>query len=356
MLHFDSDYMEGTHPVVLERLVATNLEQTPGYGSDAYCEDARHLIREACGCPDAAVYFAVGGTPANMMVLDQILRPWEGVISTTCGHINTHEAGAIEALGHKVLTVGNHNGKLFADEVRRLCQTYWDDANREHMLAPGVLYLTQPSEFGTLYTLSELDELSQVCKEFSLRLFVDGARLGYGLAAPDNDITLKDLARYCDVFYIGGTKVGALFGEAIVFPNPTNALYKTTALCPLDNHFFSLIKKRGGLLAKGRLLGIQFSCLFEKNQGQILYETIGRCAVEYAQSIAKHLRSKGYEMLLTSPTNQQFVVVDNDVRDRLARSVSFDCSEPLPHNRTVIRFATSWATTAESVEKLIALL
>lgn len=350
MLHFVSDYLEGAHPAIIERLVATNLDQTSGYGTDEVCERARERIREACEAPDAAVYFLVGGTQANAAVADQILRPWEGIVCATTGHITAHEAGAVEACGRKTLPLPQHDGKLDAAEVRALCEAYWADENREHITAPGAVYISHPTEYGTVYSLAELEALAQVCRDFGMRLFMDGARLGYGLAAADADVTLPDIARLCDAFYIGGTKVGALCGEAVVFTRPG-----------LDDHFFTLMKKRGALLAKGRFLGLQFDVLFEQEEGPdgtlaLRYENAGRHAVELAQRLADGFRAKGYELHLASPTNQQFVVLDDAARERLARHASFGFWERTPDGRTVVRFATSWATRPEAVDELLALL
>ncbi len=350
MLHFDSDYLEGAHPAIIKRLVATNLDQTSGYGTDEVCERARERIREACEAPDAAVYFLVGGTQANAAVADQILRPWEGIVCATTGHITAHEAGAVEACGRKTLPLPQHDGKLDAAEVRALCEAYWTDENREHITAPGAVYISHPTEYGTVYSLAELEELAQVCRDFGMRLFMDGARLGYGLAAAGANVTLPDIARLCDAFYIGGTKVGALCGEAVVFTRPG-----------LDDHFFTLMKKRGALLAKGRFLGLQFDVLFEQEEGPdgtlaLRYENAGRHAVELAQRLADGFRAKGYELHLASPTNQQFVVLDDAARERLARHASFGFWERTPDGRTVVRFATSWATRPEAVDELLALL
>ena len=350
MLHFDSDYLEGAHPAIIKRLVATNLDQTSGYGTDEVCERARARIREACEAPDAAVYFLVGGTQANAAVADQILRPWEGIVCATTGHITAHEAGAVEACGRKTLPLPQHDGKLDAAEVRALCEAYWTDENREHITAPGAVYISHPTEYGTVYSLAELEELAQVCRDFGMRLFMDGARLGYGLAAAGANVTLPDIARLCDAFYIGGTKVGALCGEAVVFTRPG-----------LDDHFFTLMKKRGALLAKGRFLGLQFDVLFEQEEGPddtlaLRYENAGRHAVELAQRLADGFRAKGYELHLASPTNQQFVVLDDAARERLARHASFGFWERTPDGRTVVRFATSWATRPEAVDELLALL
>lgn len=346
MLHFDSDYMEGAHPDIIERLVQTNFDQTAGYGTDEVCEHARERVREACGCPEAAVHFLVGGTQANVAVLDQLLRPWEGVVSADTGHVNGHEAGAIEAHGHKVLPLPHDRGKLRAEAVRALCEAYWGDDNRDHLVAPGVTYISHPTEYGTVYSREELEALASVCQEFGMRLFLDGARLGYGLAAVGADVALEDIARCCDAFYLGGTKVGALFGEAVVFTKPQ-----------LADHFFTLMKKHGGLLAKGRMLGLQFDVLLEReDDGTLRYESIARHAVEQAQRIAEGFRAKGYELAMDSPTNQQFVVLDDETRERLSRDVTFGFWERTADGRTVVRFATSWATKPESVDGLLALL
>ena len=345
MLHFDSDYMEGAHPAIIERLAATNLDQTSGYGTDEVCEHARDRIRAACACPEAAVYFLVGGTQANAAVADQILKPGEGIVSAPTGHITAHEAGAVEACGRKTLPLPQHNGKLDAAEVRELCEAYWGDENREHIVAPGAVYISHPTEYGTVYSLAELEALSQVCRDFGMRLFMDGARMGYGLAAVGTDVALPDIARLCDAFYIGGTKVGAFCGEAVVFTKPG-----------LDDHFFTLMKKRGALLAKGRFLGLQFDVLFEQEDGQLRYASIARHAVDLAQRIAEGFRAKGYDLHIDSPTNQQFVVLDDATKERLAQHASFGFWERTPDGRTVVRFATSWATRPEAVDELLALL
>lgn len=341
MLHFDSDYMEGAHPAIIERLAATNLDQTSGYGTDEVCERARQRIREACACPEAAVYFLVGGTQANAAVADQILRPWEGIASATTGHITAHEAGAVEACGRKTLPLPQHDGKLDAAEVRALCEAYWADENREHIVAPGAVYLSHPTEYGTVYSLAELEALSQVCRDFGMRLFMDGARLGYGLASPENDVTWQDLARLCDAFTIGGTKVGALCGEAVVFPRG-NA----------PAHFLTRVKQHGGLLAKGRLLGVQFDALLTED----LYLQISRHAIVMAQQLCTLLREKGYQLLLDTPTNQQFVVLPNEKMQQLREQVAFSFWETYDANHTVVRFATSWSTTQADLNALAQLL
>lgn len=341
MIHFDTDYMEGAHPEVMRRLVETNLEQTPGYGCDDYTARAKDLIREACGQPQAAVQFLVGGTQTNATVIDALLARHEGVLGAESAHINVHEAGAIEATGHKVLTLPQYDGKVKATDVEAYIRNFYRDETYEHMVAPGMLYISHPTELGTLYTLRELEDLSRVCREANIPLYMDGARLGYGLAAEGTDVTLKDIARLCDVFYIGGTKVGALFGEAVVAARPERL-----------PHFFSLVKQHGALLAKGRLLGIQFGTLFTDG----LYRRIGAHAVRLALKLKQAFVEKGYKLHLDSPTNQQFVCLPNETIDRLMREATFELWGPRGETETVVRFVTSWATREEDVDKLIALL
>lgn len=341
MIHFDTDYMEGAHPEVMRRLVGTNLEQTPGYGCDDYTARAKDLIREACGQPQAAVQFLVGGTQTNATVIDALLARHEGVLAAESAHINVHEAGAIEASGHKVLTLPAHDGKVLAADVEAYIRNFYRDETYEHMVAPGMLYISHPTELGTLYTLRELEDLSRVCREADIPLYMDGARLGYGLAAEGTDVTLGDVARLCDVFYIGGTKVGALFGEAVVAARPERL-----------PHFFTLVKQHGALLAKGRLLGIQFGTLFTDG----LYQRIGAHAVRLALKLKRAFVEKGYRLHLDSPTNQQFVCLPNATNDRLKREATFELWGPRGEMETVVRFVTSWATREEDVDKLIALL
>ena len=341
MLHFDTDYMEGAHPELMRRLVETNLEQTAGYGNDAHSARAKELIKAACGKPDARVYLLVGGTQTNATVIDGLLRQHEGVLAAETGHINVHEAGAIEAGGHKVLTLPQRDGKVNAEEVRRYVSEFYKDETYEHMVAPGMLYISHPTEYGTLYTLKELTALSQVCREAGIPLYLDGARLAYALAAKDTDVTLEDIARLCDVFYIGGTKCGALFGEAVVVTNDR--------LLP---HFFPLIKQHGALLAKGRLQGVQFETLFEDG----LYFRLGHHAVDLALRLKEAFRAKGYEVFIDSPTNQQFFRLPNDVIDRLMQHATFELWGPRGEKESVVRFVTGWATREEAVEELIALL
>lgn len=341
MIYFDSDYMSGAHPEVLQRLVATNAEQTVGYGMDPYTKRAVELIREACSLPDARVQLLVGGTQTNATLIDALLARHEGVLAAETGHIAVHEAGAIEASGHKVLTLPHHHGKVQADEVAHYIEEFYRDETYEHMVAPGMLYISQPTEYGTIYSKRELEDLAEVCHKAHIPLYVDGARLAYALAAEGNDLSLKELATLADVFYIGGTKVGALFGEAVVVRDPKRL-----------PHLFPLVKQHGALLAKGRLLGLQFEALFTNN----LYEQIGRKAVEQALRIREAFCAKGYAVEVPSPTNQQFFRLPNTVIDRLKEEVSFELWGPRGAEETVVRFVTGWSTTDEAIDQLIALL
>ena len=337
MLYFDSDYLEGAHPNILDKLVASNFEQTPGYGTDTYCESARQKIRTACNCPNAQVHFLVGGTQTNATVIDGILKSFEGIIATNCAHIEVHEAGAIEFGGHKVITLPEKDGKLQAKDVAEYLNKFYNDTSFEHMTIPGAVYISHPTEWGTLYTKQELSDLAQICQQYKLPLFLDGARLGYGLCAQNTDVTLSDIAKYCDVFYIGGTKVGALFGEAVVITKPN-----------LIPHFFTIIKQHGALLAKGRLLGIQFDCLFTDN----LYLKIAQNAIDKANKLKTILKAKNYKFYLETDTNQQFVILENTQMEKLRQQISFSFWEKHDENHTVVRFATSWATPQESIDKL----
>lgn len=340
-LFFASDYMEGAHPKILHRMLETNLEKTSGYGTDPYCESARTKIRTACNAPEAEVYFLPGGTQTNSMIIKYLLRPYQGVVAAETGHISGHEAGAIEHGGHKVLTVPGYDGKLKTADVAKLVKTFEQDDNRDHMVAPGMVYISQPTESGTLYNLAELTELSTFCRENNLYLYVDGARLAYALACPSNDVTLQDFARLCDVFYIGGTKCGALLGEAVVIPK--------AGLIP---HFFTLIKQHGALLAKGRLMGLQFDTLFTDD----LYLQVGGSAVAFADRIREKLTQMGLPLCYGSPTNQVFVKITDEMRARLDQQVVHSFWEKPDDTHTVIRFATSWATTEADVEKLLEIL
>ena len=339
MIRFECDYGEGAHPRILERLAATNMEQTAGYGEDPHCEAARGYIRELCRMPDADVHFLVGGTQANLTVIAAALRPHQGVIAAESGHINVHETGAIEATGHKVITVPGENGKITAGEVRGVCDSHWRDPTHEHIAQPAMVYISNPSEIGTIYTLAELEEISKVCRKCGLPLFMDGARLGYGLACELCDYTLADIAALCDVFYIGGTKVGALFGEAVVITDAA-----------LKRDFRYIMKQRGAMLAKGRLLGIQFEALFEDG----LYFEISRHATELAMKLRAACTAKGYPFLVDSMTNQQFPILPNSLIERLKVKFAFSIWQPTDAAHTAVRFCTSWATKEEHLDELIA--
>ena len=355
MLYFVNDYCEGAHPAILQKLLETNMEKLSGYGTDKYCDSAKEKIRKACSCPDAEVYFLVGGTQTNATIIASVLNRYEGVLAAQTGHVGCHEAGAIEYTGHKVLTLPEKNGKISAESITDYVETFYGDANHEHMVFPGMVYISHPTEYGTLYTKKELEEISEVCHKYDLPLFLDGARLGYGLVSPETDVTLEDIARYTDVFYIGGTKVGALCGEAVVF----------TKKAP--KHFMTMVKQQGALLAKGRLLGIQFDTLFtddlytkiSKNAietAERLREGFQENAIETAMKLKKALQEKGYQLYLDSPTNQQFVVLENKKKEELGKKVQFDFWEKYDEDHTVIRFATSWGTKMEDIDALIELL
>ena len=322
---------------MLERLIQTNTDQTPGYGTDRYTEHAKELVKEACGTPDARVYFLVGGTQTNSTVIDGVLARHEGVLCAESGHINVHESGAIEATGHKVLTLPSYDGKVSAEDVRNFIKTFYSDDTYEHMVAPGMLYISFPTEYGTIYSLSELEDLSNACHEANIPLFIDGARLGYGLAAEGGDVTLKDIARLSDVFYIGGTKLGALFGEAVVITNPI-----------LLKHFTPLVKQHGALMAKGRLLGVQFEALFTDG----LYDTISKECVQKAIRLRNIFTARGYKVEVDSPTNQQFFRLPNEAVDALKREVSFEMWGPRGETESVVRFVTGWTTTDEHIDQL----
>ncbi len=341
MLSFASDYTRGAHPKVLERLIETNMEQTSGYGSDEYCNKAKEKIRNACQAPHADVWFLTGGTQTNQTVISTLLRPYEGVIAAESGHIATHEAGAIEYTGHKILPLPHTHGKLSSSAVKAYFMRFYADENHDHAVFPGMVYISHPTEYGTLYTRSELAELSAVCRSYGAPLYLDGARLGYGLMSDETDVTLSDVADLCDVFYIGGTKVGALCGEAVVFPKGDS-----------PKQFMTMIKQHGALLAKGRVLGIQFDTLFDNE----LYFTISRSAIERANDLRKGLRDKGYTFFLETPTNQVFVVLENTKMKELQEKVQFSFWEQFDETHTVVRFATDWATTSEEIDRLLALL
>ena len=338
MLSFANDYQEGAHEKILQRLIETNLEPVSGYGTDPYCERAKEKIRTACECPEADVWFLTGGTQTNQVVIDAMLAPYEGVVAAETAHVAAHEAGAIEYSGHKVLTIPQHEGKIYAEELETFLRRFWDDGNHEHMVFPGMVYISHPTEYGTLYTKNELENLSAICEAYQIPLYMDGARLGYGLMSSNTDVTLSVIARCCDAFYIGGTKVGALCGEAVVFPKNNT-----------PKHFLTRIKQHGALLAKGRLLGIQFDTLFTDD----LYFILGRHAIDMAEQLKEGLRKSGVPLYLESPTNQQFLLLTDEQTERLKREVSYSFWEKPDEDHTVIRLATSWATTKEQVDELI---
>ena len=337
--------MEGMHPLILDALVKTNMQKTAGYGTDEYCASAREKILAACGLTSGEVHFLVGGTQTNATVIKALLRPYEGVIAASTGHIALHEAGAIEASGHKVLTIPAVDGKLSAVAVDEYIKAFRADEAWDHMVWPGMVYISQPTEYGTLYTLAELEALSAVCRKWEIPLFVDGARLGYALASPATDVTLKDLARLCDVFYIGGTKIGALFGEALVLVHPEK----------FDDRFRYMIKRQGALLAKGRLISVQLKALFEGGNESLYFE-LSRYENELAVKLAKGIEEAGYEFWVPHQTNQLFVIMDNEKIAELEKDFFFYTWCPYDESRSVIRLVISWGTTEEDVEALLKVL
>ncbi len=337
MVYFNNDYSEGCHETVLQALCRTNLEQTPGYGEDSYCAAAAVKIKALCGREDLAVHFLVGGTQTNLTVIDAALRPHQGALCAVSGHIHAHETGAVEATGHKVLTLPSSDGKITAQQVRTAVLAHRADSSFEHTVQPKLVYISNPTELGTLYSLAELEALSQTCRELGLYLFLDGARLGYGLASKENDLTLQDIARLCDVFYIGGTKVGALFGEAVVIGNPA-----------LAEDFRYLIKQHGAMLAKGRLLGVQFDVLMKDN----LYMDIASHAVRLADKIRSTLDGLNVPYLVPGSTNQIFPILPDAVLTELAKEYVFCEQERVDETHRAIRFCTSWATREDAVDGL----
>ena len=349
-ISFSSDYTRNAHPRILKRLLDMGMEQNVGYGTDDICKSAADKIKAACECPEAEVFFLVGGTQTNQTIIDMLLKPYEGVVAAHTGHVAAHEAGAIEFSGHKVLTIpatgeerdadkyGSNVGKISAKDLKAYVESFFNDGNHEHMVFPGAVYISHPTEYGTLYTRKELVDISAVCKEYNLPLFLDGARLGYGLMSKRTDVTLKDIAELTDVFYIGGTKVGAMFGEAVVFTKGGKPA-----------HHIPIIKQHGALLAKGWLLGVQFDTLFTDS----LYFDISRNAIDMAELLKERLREKSYEFFLDSPTNQQFIIVDDDRLKELEEHVGYSFWEKYDETHTVIRLATDWATTRENIDTLM---
>ena len=339
MIYFNSDYLEGAHSAIMERMMETNMMQTVGYSCDEICDSARAKVRAACNAPEADVHFLVGGTQTNTTVIAALLRPWQGVVSAVSGHINCHESGAVEAAGHKVLALPSPNGRLTGTQIRQACEAHFTNATFEHMVQPAMVYITHPAENGSLYTLEELTDIRKACDEWNLLLFCDGARLGYALGSPVNDITLQDLARLTDLFYIGGTKIGALFGEALVIAHPA-----------VKKDFRYILKQRGGMLAKGSLLGIQFDVLMEGNR----IIRLGRHAVEQALRIRKAFEAKNIPFLMESWTNQQFPILSKDQLKLFDDKFAYCVWEPVDADHDAVRFCTSWATTAEQVDQLVA--
>ncbi len=337
MVSFECDYVAGAHPAILKSLIETNFENLPGYGDDHYSERAKAKIREACGREDADVELLVGGTQTNMTVISTMLKDYEGVIAPDSGHISVHEAGAIEYSGHKVIALPEKYGKIQAESLRECLKGFWENPTHPHMVFPGMVYLSFPTEYGTLYTLDELKEISGICKEYDIYLYIDGARLGYGIMSDDTDVTLKDIADLADVFYIGGTKVGALCGEAVVF----------TGGCKPDR-FMTLVKQRCALLAKGRLLGVQFDTLFTDD----LYFKISRHAIEMAARLKEIIRSKGWEIYYETPTNQQFILMDDAQMEALGKVVRYDIWDKYDEKRSIVRLVTSWSTRKEDLDAL----
>lgn len=340
-IHFQCDYTEGAHPRIIQRLVETNLEQTVGYGEDHYCKEAADLIKKACGTEEADVHFLTGGTQTNATVISSILKTYQGVIAADTGHINVHETGAIEHGGHKVLAVPTENGLLSSNDIRRVMEGHLAEDGPEHTVQPGMVYISFSSELGTIYSYDGLRSISEVCREYGLPLFIDGARMGYGLAAEGCDLTLKDIASFADVFYIGGTKQGALFGECVVITNDS-----------LKKDFRYCIKQNGGMLAKGRLLGIQFKALFEDD----LYMEISRHAVSQAMRIRDAFAGKGYSFLIQSPSNQQFPILPDSLLEQLSEKFVFSIWKKIDAENTAVRFCTSWATRAEAVDMLLEMI
>ena len=338
MLYFLNDYSEGAHEKVLQHLIDTNMEQLPGYGTDHYCEEAKEKIKKACGCEDAEVFLLTGGTQTNQIVIDTMLQPYEGVVAAQTGHVSTHEAGAIEFTGHKVLTIPQHEGKIYAEELESYLRGFWEDTDHEHMVFPGMVYISHPTEYGTLYTRSELENISAICEAYDIPLYLDGARLGYGLMSDNTDVTLGIISSCCDVFYIGGTKVGALCGEAVVFTRDNT-----------PKHFLTHIKQHGALLAKGRLLGIQFDTLFTDD----LYFKIAAHADKLAMKLKNAFLEKGYKMYFDSYTNQQYPILSKKDREKLAQKYQFSFWEQIDEDYAAVRFCTSWATSEEAIDELI---
>ena len=344
MISFECDYNNGACQEVIDHLVKYNNTKPTPYGFDEFSERAKQRIREACGLPDAQIFFLTGGTQTNATTIDSMLYQYEGVICVGSGHINVHEAGAVEFTEHKIITIPDTDGKMEAATLDKYLDDYMHDGNKDHAVHPGLVYITFPTELGTIYSAQELDHLYQVCQHYEIPLYIDGARLGYGLMAEGNNITLPWLARHCDVFYIGGTKIGALCGEAVVFTNRK-----------AHKHFFSIQKQHGAVIAKGALIGLQFDALFSSpsgKPGEVLYFRLSEHAIRMAMRMKEIFKQKGFQFLVDSPTNQQFVVIDNEQAERLSRKVQFSHFGQTDHHHTICRFVTSWATTEEEIDYL----
>ena len=337
MLYFLNDYSEGAHPLVMEKLCKTNLTPVPGYGDDPYCASAKEKIRSTLGLPKADVAFLVGGTQANLVVISVLLQRWEAVIAVESGHIAVHEAGAIEFTGHKVITMPSHDGKLDAGELDAYMKRFEADETHDHMCFPAMVYISYPTELGTLYSKAELTAIAETCRTHGLKLYIDGARLGYGLMSDASDLTFREVADLCDVFYIGGTKVGALCGEAVVFPKGDMPL-----------RFFTMMKQQGAVLAKGRLAGIQFDVLFTDG----LYFTISRHAIQMAQELKRAFTENGFPLYVDSPTNQQFFILTPAQKEALAKEAAFEVWDPIDEDHIACRFVASWATQPETIRAL----
>ena len=341
MISFECDYNNGAHPKVLENLIKYNDSKPTPYGFDEFSERAKNCIREAIGMPDAQIFFLTGGTQTNATTIDSMLYQYEGVICVGSGHINVHEAGAVEFTEHKIITIPDNDGKMEARTLDKYLDDFYHDGNRDHAVHPGLVYITFPTEFGTLYSARELDDIYQVCLRYGIPLYIDGARLGYGLKAEGSDVTLPYLARHCDVFYIGGTKIGALCGEAVVFTNRQ-----------AHKHFFSIQKQHGAVIAKGALIGLQFEALFTDN----LYFKLSEHAIKMAMRMKKIFQQKGYRFYVDSPTNQQFIVLPDAEVERLSQHMQFTHFGQADKHYTICRFVTSWATTEEEINELERLL
>lgn len=339
MIRFNCDYQEGAHPRILQKLMETNYVQSPGYGEDDFCAEAREIIRKKCAAPNADVHFLVGGTQTNLIFMSAALRAHQGCISAETGHVAVHESGAVEATGHKVIALPGKYGKLIADEVSEYCQLHFSDEAHEHMVMPKVVYISNPTELGTLYTRAELQALRSVCDRWNLYLYMDGARLGYGLASPENELDLPFIAEMCDAFYIGGTKQGMLFGEALVITREA-----------LKEDFRYIIKQKGAMFAKGRLLGLQFTELLKDD----LYMEMSQHAIDLAMKLKHAFAAKGYPFLMESPTNQQFPILPDAHLAVLKKKYSYSYMQRVDAEHSAVRFCTSWATTPENVDALIA--